>query len=102
MKPVTYSELVNLLGDAVPAGIQCVYTVHNKDETFDMCEQAEANHISTYLRIENGEVVPVRDFPIGEGIVDHSKARALEAIAQIRDALGELPLEKQGALDDRD
>jgi len=92
--PITKEELLQLLGGATPVGIQCVYTVHNKDETFEVCEQPEANHVSIYLRIPCGEVVPVRDFPLdGFGL---KKARM--AILEIRAELGELPVEPHSAL----
>lgn len=90
---ITREELDQLLGGAKPVGIQCVYTVQDEDETFEMCNEAKANHISVYLRIECGEVVPVRDFPVEGG-----KKQAAGAFLQVRQQLGDLPLEPNGAL----
>lgn len=91
---ITKEELLQLLGGATPVGIQCVYTVQDEDETFEMCNEAKANHISVYLRIECGEVVPVRDFPLDGNALN--KARM--AVLEIRAELGELPAERYGAL----
>ena len=97
MTAITKPELLQLLGGQTATGIQCVYTAQDEDETFEMCsEKDDANHVSVYLRIPCGEVVPVRDFPLdGFGL---KKARM--AILEIRAELGELPVERHGALED--
>lgn len=98
MTAITKPELLQLLGGQTATGIQCVYTALDEvEETFDMCsEKDDANHVSVYLRIPCGEVVPVRDFPLdGFGLKN-----ARMAILEIRAELGELPVERHGALED--
>lgn len=54
-----------LTGGEAATGVQCVYTVHDEEqETFDMCSKDDANHVSVYLRLPIGEVVPLMDFVI--------------------------------------
>lgn len=99
MSHITKAELDQLLGGATPTGIQCVFTFQDKDaETFEMCEQDEANHVSVYIRTENGEVVPVRDFPVIPGHMYVPQGYALKATCKICELLGTLPLEPHGAL----
>lgn len=99
MSHITYDELTQLLGEETPAGIQCVFTAYDKDaETFEMCKEVEANYVSLYLRLHNGEVVPVRDFPVHPGQLEVAQVYARNAVTKICELLGTLPLEASGAL----
>lgn len=99
---ITKKELEQLLGGAVPVGVQAVFTVQEPDETFRVCERHDANHVTLYLRLENGEVVPVRDVPYNpttgqEGMV-LTLMEAANHLVEIWLHLGELPLEDKSAL----
>lgn len=97
---ISYDELSQLLGGATPVGIQCVFTqVDPEYHTIDMCEKDGATHVSVYLRLDIGEVVPVRDYAIQPGQLEVAQVHARNAITLICELLGTLPLEKHGALD---
>lgn len=95
---VDRANIMVLTGDVLPIGVQCVYTYHNEEEeTFEVCAKADANHVSVYLRLPIGEVVPLMDFVIEEG-VDHLKWAGLLA-KNLKHFYG-LDLEPGGALDE--
>lgn len=105
MSHITYDELAQLLGGATPTSIQCVYTGTSPTndhtcEEFDMCEKDEATHVSVYLRLDIGEVVPVRDFPIAHKQYEVAQVHARNAVTKICMLLGTLPVEPNGALHD--
>lgn len=95
-KVVDRANVMVLTGNVLPVGIQCVYTVHNEEETFEMCEKDEANHVSVYLRLPIGEVVPLMDFII-EPEVDVLKCASL-LVKNLKHFYG-LDLEPGGALE---
>lgn len=100
---ITKEDLDQLLGGAKAVGVQVVFTSVDPDnESIAMCERHEADHVSLYLRLENGEVVPVRDVsykPTGtREETDVSLIATANHLAEIWKHLGELPLETNGAL----
>lgn len=99
MSHITKEELVQLLGGEQAVGIQCVFTEYDSaDELFEMSEKSEATHISVYLRLPVGEVVPVRDFPVHPGQLEVAQVYARDAVTKICELLGTLPVEPHGAL----
>lgn len=94
---VDRNNIMALTGDVMPIGVQCVYTLHDpKAETFEVCQQAEANHVSVYLRLPIGEVAPLMDFVI-EPDVDVLKWAKL-LVKNLKHFYG-LDLEPGGALE---
>lgn len=73
---VDRANVMALTGNVLPVGVQCVYTLYDAEaETFEMCEKAEANHVSVYLRLPIGEVAPLMDLVIedAEGALKWAK-----------------------------
>ena len=103
MSYITKAELEQLLGGAKAVGIQAAYTKEDpENDSIDMCERHEATHVSLYLRVENGEVVPVRDVPYkptaAREEMDVSLMITANHLAEIWKHLGDLPLETHGVL----
>lgn len=95
---ITYDEVQQLLGGETPVSIQCVFTQMRMDESIEMCSKDKADFVSVYLRIDNGEVVPVVDHPIVAGDMAAALKLAQGTVVDLSALLGRLPLEESGAL----
>lgn len=93
---VDKNNVMVLTGGVLPVSAQCIYTVHNEDETFEACTKDEANHVSVYLRLPIGEVVPLMDFIIEDGVEVLKSAGLL--VKNLKHAYG-VDLEPGGALE---
>lgn len=80
-------EMVTLCGGDVPVSVQCVYTCRVEDEAIEMCGIDDADMISVYLRLENGEVVPVRDFFDDRGL-EYAAERARDLVQILEEIFG--------------
>lgn len=94
---VDRANVMVLTGNVLPVGVQCVYTLHDAEaETFEVCEKSEANHVSVYLRLPIGEVAPLMDFVIEDGVNVRDWAKLL--VKNLHHKYG-VDLEPGGALE---